>query len=148
MAKANYYLIAGGVISALISIFHVLLVLNPGLFSYISPDQESGLAQMGFMLLVIPTFILALIFAIWTLYAFSGAGLIRQLPRLRTALIVIGVIYILRALFLPFEINMVLIQGYPFRFVVFSSISLLAGLLYLLGVYKLRTSLNPNTVEG
>jgi hypothetical protein len=35
------------------------------------------------------------------------------------------------------EIRMVLTQGYPFRFVVFSTISLVAGLLYLIGTLRL-----------
>jgi len=144
MVKPKHYLIAGGVISALISILHVVLALRPELYRYIGPGQESALAQMaeqGSSITTIATVALALIFAIWAIYAFSGAGLIGPLPLLRTALIAIGVIYILRALFLPSEINMVLTQGYPFRFVVFSTISLVAGLLYLIGVWKQRASL-------
>jgi len=69
-------------------------------------------------------------------YAFSGAGLIRRLPLLRMVLAAIAVIYILRALFLLSEIKMVLDEGYPFRFVVFSAISLAAGILYLAGILK------------
>jgi hypothetical protein len=87
------------------------------------------------------TAILAVIFASWAIYAFAGAGLIRLLPLLHTTLIAIGVIYVLRALFLPTEINMVVTQGYPFRFVVFSAVSLVAGLLYLIGALKYRASL-------
>ena len=141
MVKPKQYLIAGGVISALISILHVILALKPELYSYISAGQESALAQMaeqGSSLTTIATVALALIFAIWAIYTFAGAGLIRPLPLLHAALIAIGVIYILRALFLPMEINMVVTQGYPFRFVVFSTVSLVAGLLYLVGILKLR----------
>jgi hypothetical protein len=141
MGKPRPILIAGGVISALISILHVILAVKPDLYRYVSPDQESALAQIagqGSSLIIIATVVLALIFAIWAIYAFSGAGLIVRLPLLRLALIAIGVIYILRALFLPSEINMVLNQGYPFRFVVFSTVSLVAGLLYLVGILKLR----------
>ena len=141
MGKPKPILIAGGVISALISILHVILAVKPDLYRYVSPDQGSALAQIagqGSSLIIIATVVLALIFAIWAIYAFSGAGLIVRLPLLRGALIAIGVIYILRALFLPSEINMVLTQGYPFRFVVFSTVLLVAGLLYLVGILKLR----------
>jgi len=141
MGKPRPILIAGGVISALISILHVILAVKPDLYRYVSPDQGSALAQIagqGSSLIIIATVVLALIFAIWAIYAFSGAGLIVRLPLLRGALIAIGVIYILRALFLPSEINMVLTQGYPFRFVVFSTVLLVAGLLYLVGILKLR----------
>lgn len=141
MVKPKHYLMAGGVISALISIFHVILALKPELYQYVSPGQELASAQMagqGSSLIIIATFALALVFAIWSTYAFSGAGLIGQLPLLHLGLISIGVIYILRALFLPSEINMVLTQGYPFRFVVFSTVSLVTGLLYLIGILKQR----------
>lgn len=84
---------------------------------------------------------LAFLFAIWALYAFSGAGLIRPFPLLRFALIAICVIYLLRAMFLLSEIGMVVNQGYPFRFVVFSTVSLVAGLLYLFGILRRKVSL-------
>jgi hypothetical protein len=144
MARQKYFLIAGGAISALISILHAILATQPQLYRYIVPGQESALSQMaeaGAILTVIASIFLALIFALWALYAFSGAGLIGSLPLLRKALVAIGVIYLLRSLFLPSEINMVLTQGYPFRFVVFSSISLAAGLLYLIGVFKRKEQL-------
>jgi hypothetical protein len=143
MAKAEHYLIAGGVASGLISILHVVLALEPALYRYIGPGQGSALAEMaeqGSSVTTIASVAIALVFAVWAIYAFSGAGLIGRLPLLRTALIAIGVIYVLRALFLPTEIRMVLAEGYPFRFVVFSSISLVTGLLYLIGVLKQRAS--------
>ena len=141
MVKPNYSLLAGGAISALISILHVILALRPALYRHISAGQESALAQIaeqGSTPTTIATVALALIFGIWALYAFSGTGLINPLPWLRAALIAIGVIYILRALFIPTELNMALNQGYRFRFVVFSTISLVAGLLYLIGIFKQR----------
>ncbi len=80
--------------------------------------------------------VLALIFAAWAAYAFSGAGLIGAFPLLRPALIAIGAIYILRSLFIFTEVKMVLNEGYPFRFVIFSTISLVTGLLYLIGILR------------
>ncbi|HLF89702.1 MAG TPA: hypothetical protein VI451_12190 [Anaerolineales bacterium] len=142
MMKSKHFLIAGGMISTLISIMHVLLVLKPALFVYISAGQESMLAQLavqGSSPTTIATIALALIFAVWAIYAFSGAGLIRPLPLLRAALILISVIYLFRALAIFTEINMVMNQGYPFRFVVFSAISLIAGLFYLFGVLIQRS---------
>ena len=47
MAKLNHYLIAGSVISALISILHAVLVFKPELYRYISAGQESELARMA-----------------------------------------------------------------------------------------------------
>jgi hypothetical protein len=111
---------------------------------YITGGVESPLADMaeqGSTATTIASFVLALIFAIWSLYAFSGAGLIGSLPLLRAALIAIGAIYFLRSLFIFTEIDMVQSQGYPLRFVVFSSLSLVTGLLYLVGVWRQRAAL-------
>jgi len=142
MVKSNHYLIAGGVMSALISTLHVILAIYPALYRYIGPGQSTvtDIATQGSVIITIASVALALIFAIWAIYAFSGAGLIRPLPLLRIALIAISVIYLLRALFLPSEISMVLNQGYPVRFIVFSTISLVSGLLYLFGLLRRRAS--------
>jgi hypothetical protein len=41
-ANQNYYLIAGGVMSALISTLHVFLALKPEFYRYIRAGQESA----------------------------------------------------------------------------------------------------------
>jgi hypothetical protein len=43
---------------------------------------------------------IALVLAIWAAYAFAGAGLIRRLPPMRTALVTISSIYLARGLFI------------------------------------------------
>ena len=140
MLNVKTFLIAGGLTSAAIAILHVVLTFKPEWWTYISGAVESPLAKLaeqGSAGTRIASVALALIFAIWALYAFSGAGLIGPLPWLRAALIAISVIYILRSLVVFTEINMVRSQGYPLQYVVFSSISLVIGLLYLIGVWKL-----------
>ena len=47
----------------------------------------------------------------------------------------IGVIHLLRSLMLPSETVKVIQSGYPFRFIVFSTGSLVSGLLYLYGAW-------------
>lgn len=141
MIKPGRYLIAGGIVSTLISSLHFILAFKPGLYKHISAGQESALAQMaeqGSRPTTVAAIALALLFAIWAAYAFSGARWIKPLPLLRAALIAMGVIYMVRALVIPIELNMILTGGYPFRFVVFSTISLVAGLLYLVGIFKGR----------
>lgn len=139
--KRKSFLIAGGVISALIAILHLILAIHPAYYKIIGAGQTSGLSQFaeqnpGGASAV--TFVLALIFVVWALYAFSAAGVIGKMPLLRPALIAITAIYILRSFFLPSEIRMVLREGYPFVFIIYSTISLAAGLLYLIGQLKTR----------
>jgi hypothetical protein len=138
MGKLNKFLLAGGIISALISIFHLILALKPELYQFVAPDQNSPISQMaeqGSSVTTIASIALVAIFAIWAVVAFSAAGLMRRLPLVNTGLIIIATIYLLRGLFLPSEISMVLNQGYPIRFVLFSALSLFTGLLYLLGFF-------------
>ena len=139
MVKSNHYLIAGGVMSTLISTLHVILAIYPALYRYIGPGQSTvtDIATQGSSIITIASVALALIFAIWAIYAFSAAGLIRPPPLLRAVLFAIAAIYILRGLFLFSEIKMVLDQDYPLRFVFFSTLSLVTGLLYLIGTLKL-----------
>jgi hypothetical protein len=138
MGKLNKFLLAGGIISALISIFHIILALKPALYQFVAPDQNSPLSQMaqqGSSITTIASMVLVAIFASWAVVAFSGAGLLRRLPLVNTGLVIIAAIYLLRSLFLPSEISMVQSQGYPIRFVFFSALSFFTGLLYLLGFF-------------
>ena len=54
-------------------------------------------AERGSVTPALITLVIAFVLTIWALYAFSGSGLIRRLPLLRTGLIVISAIYLLRA---------------------------------------------------
>ena len=133
MDISRYCLTLGSIASFLIALLHLALVFKPQWYRHFGADELAQLAEQGSPFTVLVTIGLTLMFAAWGAYALSGAGLIRQLPLLRTVLIAIGVIYILRGLLLPSELVKVLTSGHPFRFVVFSTGSLAIGLLYLVG---------------
>ena len=133
--SAREFLILGGLASFLIALLHIALALRPQWYCYFGADELSQLHQEGSHFTVLVTLGLALMFAVWGAYALSGANVIRQLPLLRTVLIVAGVIYLLRSLMLPGELVKALTSGHSFRFVVFSTGSLAAGLLYLVGAF-------------
>ena len=78
----------------------------------------------------------ALIPALFGLYALSGAGVIRRLPFLRTALLGIGTLFLLRGLFIILTIAVVLgvVQGQVLLPAVASHVLFLsAGVAYLEG---------------
>lgn len=79
----------------------------------------------------------AAIVAVFGLYALSGAGKIRRLPLLRTVLIGVTVIYLLRGLLLIPQTPLVLKHPELIRFLVFSAISLAVGIVHAGGVVKL-----------
>jgi putative oxidoreductase len=133
MILSNSCLLLGGVASLLIVLLHLALALRPQWYRHFGADELAQMHEQGSRFTVLVTLGLAWIFAVWGIYALSGAGMIEQLPLLRSVLIAIGVIYVLRSLMLPSELFKVLLRGYPLRFVVFSTGSLAAGLLHLIG---------------
>lgn len=133
MSVPRFCLLLGGLASFLIVLLHLALVLKPKWYHHFGAGELAQLHEQGSPFTVLVTLGLALMFAAWTAYALSGASVIGPLPLLRAVLIAIGMIYILRSLMLPSELFKVLLSGYPFRFVVFSTGSLAAGLLYLIG---------------
>jgi len=133
MDISRYCLTLGSIASFLIALLHLALVFKPQWYRHFGADELAQLAEQGSPFTVLVTIGLTLMFAAWGAYALSGAGVIGQLPLLRISLIAIGVIYVLRGLLLPSELVKVLTSGHPFRFVVFSTGSLVAGLLYLFG---------------
>ena len=87
------------------------------------------------------TLFIAIILAIWAAYAFSGAGLLRRLPLLRTGLIAISAIYLLRgvALFPTLLLKPELVDA----FTLWSSLIVLAfGLTYAVGTVSSWRSLS------
>jgi hypothetical protein len=83
---------------------------------------------------------IALILAIWSGYAFAGAGLIRRLPLMRTALVAISAIYLARGLL----IVPVLFQPNPAAFDIWSSLIVLGyGVVYALGTARAWPALSP-----
>ena len=75
----------------------------------------------------------AIIVAIFGLYALSGAGSIRRLPLLRTALVTATIIYLLRGLILVPQVPVVLRHPDFIRFLIFSVIAFCVGMVQLVG---------------
>ena len=87
--------------------------------------------------------IFAAIFAAFGLYGLSGAGVVGRLPLLRTGLVVVGCIFVLRGLFFfPQVAALLRIGGFgrewrvPLRMVGASAVSLAFGVAYLAGTIR------------
>jgi hypothetical protein len=85
---------------------------------------------------------IAVVLAIWGAFAFSGAGLIRRLPLLRTGLLIIAAIYLARGLILiPLHLWRPQLTD---AFAVWSSLIVLTyGLAYAIGTWRAWPSLGP-----
>lgn len=84
---------------------------------------------------------------LWAAYAFSGAGSLPRLPLLRTGLIVIAAIYLLRGLiFVPFHLWR---PQHSDNFAIWSSlIVLIYGAVYATGTFKAWRHLAPSGSGG
>ena len=133
--RQNPWLVTGGVLSAAASIIHIGCIANgPGWYRFFgAPEPLIRAVENGNPTLHWMTAGIAVILAIWSAYAFAGAGLIRRLPLMRTALVAISAIYLARGLL----IVPVLFQLNPRPFDIYSSWIVLAiGLLYALGSWR------------
>jgi len=94
-------LLAGGGLSALASLVHVGIILGgPDWYRFFGAGERMArLASRGSVYPAAFTASIAFALAISSLYALSGAGMIRPLPLLRQALVFIAAVYLFRGMF-------------------------------------------------
>ena len=141
MSRRNPWLIAGGFLSAAAALLHIGVIIGGAdWYRYFGAgEQMARMAEAGSPIPALITLGIALVLAVWAAYAFAGAGLVRRLPLMRTALIAITSIYLLRGLM----IIPVLLQPTPAGFDLWSSLIVLAyGAAYALGTIRAWPSLS------
>ena len=150
----SWWLFAGGTLSALAALLHLACIVG-GSRWYLAMGAGPGIARMaerGSWTPALITLGIASTLFIWAAYAFSGAGMIPRLPLLRTGLVAITAIYLLRAAALPWMLVQVgsPARGLAFLYVnpsaflyVSSLIVLVFGLVYAIGLWKAWGLLAP-----
>ena len=142
----SYWLILAGGLSAFASLLHVATIAGGGdWYRFFGAGEDMArAAEAGSPMPGLVTAGIALILAIWALYAFSAAGLVRRLPLLRTALVLITSIYLLRAAALvPLLIlKPQLVDTFA---IVSSAIVLCYGLAYAVGTWSAWHALRPSS---
>jgi hypothetical protein len=98
----NPWLVAGGVLSATAALLHLAVIAGgPDWYRFFGAGERMArMAEQGSARPTIVTLCIAALLAVWAAYAFAGAGLIRPLPLMRTALVLITSVYLLRGLVL------------------------------------------------
>lgn len=147
----NNQLIIAGVLSFLASLLHICCIFGgPDWYLFFGAGERMAeLAAAGDPYPTIITLIVGSILAGWGLYAFSGAGLIFKLPFLKTCLVLITLVYLIRGiwgLFAPFVTSHPAIHQNSVTFWLVSSvICCVYGVFYLLGTVKLWRHFQPTT---
>lgn len=138
-------LVIGGILSALASALHLAIIVGgPSWYRFFGAGERTArLAARGGPGPPLMAVAIAAVLAVWAAYAFSGAGLIRRLPLLRTALVLISAVYLLRGMVL-----FAMLATRPATvtsFWIWSSLIVLAyGAAYALGTWLSWPSLTPH----
>lgn len=138
------WLVAGGVLSFLAAALHLMVIPGgPDWYRFFGAGKElARAAEQGSWMPPIVTAAIAAILALWGVIALSGAGRLRRLPLLRTALVAIAAIYLARGLLLvPLLLLRPDLAG---SFELWSSLIVLAyGLAYAIGTALGWRALRP-----
>jgi hypothetical protein len=130
----------------LAAVLHLgVIVGGPAWYRFFGAGEEMArAAEQGYVTPSLITFAIAALLTIWSLYALSGAWIIRRLPLLRTALILISIVYLTRGLaLLPI---LILRPELVDTFAVVSSLIVLAyGLAYSIGTWTQWANLRPTS---
>ncbi len=138
----NVFLIVAGTLSAAAAILHLGCIYfgSPWYRFFGAGEQMALLSEQGSMQPTLITSGIVLVLSIWSIYAFSAAGVIFKLPLIRLALVLITLIYLIRGIAGFFFINSPL--GRSPEFWVWSSvICLFFGVVHLIGLKQQWSSL-------
>ncbi len=140
----NPALVIGGLLSVAASLLHIGCIIGgPEWYRFFGAGEAMAtMAEQGSITPTLLTLGIAAILAIWAAYAFSGAGLLPRLPLLRTGLVVISAIYLLRGLALiP---ALIFNGGEVMPFVLWSSLIVLVyGVAHAVGTWTAWPHLGP-----
>lgn len=141
MPPTDRWLIAGGLLTGIAALLHLgIIVGGPDWYRFFGAGE--GMAQLAARGSLYPTVVtsgIAIVLGVWALYAFSGAGVVRQLPFLRPILALIAVVFLARGVLgvpavlladTPYAIEL---KGRMTFMVVSSAICLGLGLCYAVG---------------
>jgi hypothetical protein len=131
------WLIVGGSLSVVAALLHIACIFGgPDWYRFFGAGEGMArAAARGDWRPTLITLAIATVLLIWAVYAFSGAGLFPRLPLLRTGLVVITAIYLLRGLiFVPLHLWR---PQHSDAFAIWSStIVLVYGAVYAAGTVK------------
>ena len=138
------WLIVGGWLSVVAALLHIACIFGgPDWYRFFGAGENMArAAESGDWVPAVITLFIAAVLLVWAAYAFSGAGSLPRPPMLRTGLIVITAIYLLRALlFVPLHFWR---PQHSDSFAIWSSLIVLVyGAVYAVGTFKAWRHLAP-----
>ena len=98
MQNGGRWLLCGALLTGAASLLHLCIIFGgPDWYRFFGAGER--MARLSARGSAYPTFVtagIASVLALWALYGLSGAGVIRRLPLLRPALLLVAVVYLAR----------------------------------------------------
>jgi hypothetical protein len=140
---------SAGFISLILALFQVVISFSPAWSLYFGAPPE---LTENPPLLIISGLIVSIIFIIFGLYGLSGSGDVKPLPFLRSGLIIVGSIYLLRGMLIVLQVLIILDlvhidEEITPQLVLSSLVSLLIGIIYVTGTIKNWQGLKPLSIN-
>lgn len=100
MIETRHWFLAAGAMSVAASLLHLACIAGgPSWYRFMGAGERMArAAERGDSMPALVTLAVALVLAAWAAYAFAAAGLLPPLPLQRTALVLISVVLLARAL--------------------------------------------------
>lgn len=133
----NIFLLVAGTLSAIAALLHLACIyFGASWYRFFGAgEQMAVLAEQGSSQPTIITSGIVLVLIIWSLYAFSAAGIIFKLPLIRLALALITLIYLVRGIAGFFLINTPMGRS-PEFWIWSSAICLFFGIVHFIGLKR------------
>jgi len=92
------YLIFAGALSLIASIAHIFIIFGgPKWYRFFGAgEQMAAMAEANSIRPALITGVIALVLGVWAIYAWSGAGIVPEMPLLKLGLVLITGVYLLR----------------------------------------------------
>ena len=140
------WLLAGAAASFALVVLHlgVIVVGAPAYDYFLAGKRMVDMAQEHALTPSLVTGAIAFVLAVFGTYGLAGAGF-TELPATRVLVAAIGCVYTLRGLLIVPEALMVHFLDRPRRALIFAAISLVIGVIHLVGVTRRWADLAPPT---
>jgi hypothetical protein len=141
----NVWLIVAGILSVAASLTHLAIIVGgPDWYRFFGAGERMArMAERGAWAPNLFALGIATVLMIWAAYAFSAAGLIRQLPLARTALVLISLVLMARAL--AYFVRDSWRPDLSHSFMLWSSlIVLVLGLCFVIGTWRAWPALSQS----
>ena len=138
----NIVLIVAGTLSAVAAILHLgCIYFGASWYRFFGAGEQMALlSEQGSIQPILVTSGIVLVLSIWSMYAFSAAGVIFKLPLIRLALVLITLIYLVRGIAGFFLVSSPMGRS-PDFWIWSSMICLIFGIIHLIGLKQEWTKL-------